>query len=155
MYYNLSSKDLEQFLFNDSVLLNNVGGIFSVDNLPENVNFKKIFIINSDPSYLPGEHWLAVFFPSNSLPEFFDSFGKSPSQYSQSIFNFLIEKDSRGFVYNCKRIQSTQATSCGLFCLYYLYFRIRGFTFASIMERFGRNLEHNDVIVSDFYSLKD
>lgn len=154
MSYNLSTEDLEKFLFNDTFLRHNAGGVFSVDTLPKKDISKKCFVINTDPSFLPGKHWVAVFFPSKSLPEFFDSFGKSPSHYSDSILNFLIEKNSRGFVYNSKCIQSTHSSYCGMFCLYYLYFRIRGIRFEKVLERFGKNLEHNDLIVSDFYLQK-
>lgn len=154
MAFNLSTQDLEQFLSADALLLYNAGGVFAVDKLPKNIFSKKIFIINTDPSYLPGKHWVVVFFPTDSFPEFFDSFGKDPTYYNQSIFNFLIERNSRGFVYNSKCIQAVQSSACGLFCLYYLYFRIRGYSFEKILERFGQNLEHNDLIVVDFFAQK-
>lgn len=154
MLSNLSTQDLENFLNGDDLLLLNAGGVFAVDKLPKKISSKKIFIINTDPSFLPGKHWVAVFFPSNSLPEFFDSFGKPPSHYHQSIFNFLIEHNSRGFAYNSKCLQSAQSSHCGLYCLYFLHFRIRGYSFNAILERFGLNLNHNDLIVSDFFSQK-
>lgn len=154
MSSNLNTLDLEHFLNSDNLLLYNAGGVFPVDKLPHGSFSKKIFIINTDPSFLPGKHWVAVYFPSNSLPEFFDSFGKAPSHYHERIFNFLIEQNSNGFVYNSKRLQSPLSSYCGLYCLYYLYFRIRGFSFENILERFGQNLHHNDLIVSDFFSQK-
>ena len=155
MSFNLSSEDLEKFLYSDSLLFYNVGGVFPIDKLPNKKHSKKCFIINSDPSFLPGKHWIAVFFPPNSLPEFFDSLGRSPSHYSEKLLNFLLEENSEGFVYNCKRLQPSHSSTCGLFCLYFLYFRIRGYSFSNILKRFGTNLEHNDSIVIDFYSIKD
>jgi hypothetical protein len=147
----LSSTDLEKFLFSDRVLCYNSGGVFPINKLPHNSLNKKCFIVNSDPSYLPGKHWLAIFFPPNSLPEFFDSFGKSPSFYSENLLNFLLEENSKGFIYNSFPLQSSSSTSCGMFCLYFLYHRIRGYTFSQILEKFGKNLEMNDSIVVDFY----
>jgi len=154
MTYNLSTEDLEKFLFSDVLLYQNVEGVFAMDKLPMEKNSKKCFIVNTDPSFLPGKHWIAVFIPSNSLPEFFDSLGRSPSHYSEKILNFLLNKNSEGFVYNCKRLQGPQTSTCGLFCLYFLYFRIRGYSFVDILERFGLNLNHNEYIVTEFYSQK-
>lgn len=155
MDFTLSSADLDKFLYSDILLYHNTGGVFSIDNLPRKKISKKCFIINTDPSFLPGKHWVAVFLPSVGFPEFFDSLGKNPSHYSEFLLDFLLEQNSNGFVYNCNRLQSFKSSTCGLFCLYYLYFRIRGFNFVDLVKRFGKNLKHNDLIVTDFYSHKN
>lgn len=151
MSFNLRTSDLEKYIYCDELLLYNSGGVFPMNKLPKEKNNKKCFIINSDPSFLPGEHWFAVFFPTNSLPEFFDSLGRCPSYYSESLLNFLLEENSEGFVYNSKPLQPSHSSTCGLFSLYFLYYRVRGYSFEDILERFGTNLEHNDLIVINFY----
>lgn len=149
MSFQLSTEDLEKFLSSDDLLHFNSGGVFPIDNLPGKIT-KKCFIINSDPSYLPGTHWFAIFFPKKSYPEFFDSLGRNPKFYSEDIINFL-SKENKQIAYNCKRLQSTNSSTCGLFCLYFLYYRIRGYSFEKILESFGKNLKMNDLIVIDFY----
>ena len=37
------------------------------------------YVINSDPSNKPGEHWVAVYFDKNGKGEYFDSYGLPPS----------------------------------------------------------------------------
>lgn len=151
MSFNLSTEELEKFLYSDILLYHNTEGVFAIDKIPNKNKYKKCFIINSDPSFLPGQHWIAIFLPSNGLPEFFDSFGKSPSSYSESLLNFLLDQNSKGFIYNYKKIQSSESSTCGLFCLYFLYYRIRGYSFTEILKRFGKNLSQNDLIVIDLY----
>lgn len=152
MSFSLTTEDLRKFIYSDILLCLHTGGVLPVDKLPKKKSSKNCFIINTDPSFLPGKHWIAVFIPSNGLPEFFDSFGKTPSFYSETLLNFLLEQNNKGFVYNCAHLQPSHSSTCGLFCLYFLYYRIRGFNFNKILERFGKNLEQNDLLVIDFYN---
>jgi hypothetical protein len=140
MDFSLSTRDLENFLCNDVMLCHNSGGVFAMDKLPQNKNDKKCFIINSEPSF---------------LPEFFDSLAKPPSFYSELLLDFLLKQNSNGFVHNTKKLQSTKSTTCGMFCLYFLYYRIRGDKFSDLINRFGNNMMQNDSIVIDFYSQKN
>ena len=91
MTYTLSGTELEKLLNSDEYLFSEIGGVLPEDMLPKNIS-GKCYIVNSDPSYLPGEHWIAIYFPSQSVPEFFDSLGKTPSYYSNSIVSFLKRK---------------------------------------------------------------
>jgi hypothetical protein len=155
MDFSLSTQDLENFLCNDVFLCHNSGGVFPIDKLPKEKTNKKCFIINSDPSFLPGEHWIAIFFPNKGLAEFFDSMGRNPSFYSELLLDFLLKQNSNGFMYNTKKFQSIKSSTCGMFCLYFLYYRIRGDKFSDLINRFGNNLLQNDSIVTDFYSQKN
>ena len=52
-------------------------GVYPVDLLPKSVNqFPAAFIANTDESSEDGEHWVAFYFPSKEMGEFFDSYGK-------------------------------------------------------------------------------
>ena len=53
-------------------------GTFSCDAIPK-IKYKQpiAIIINTDPSYKPGEHWVALFI-NNNIAEYFDSFGGKP-----------------------------------------------------------------------------
>lgn len=152
MTYALTSKDIYQFLMKEELLMQATGGIFSIDTLPKNVK-DTIYFINSHPSNLPGEHWLVVYFPENlkkNTPEFFDSLGKGPNHYSTNITHFM----GNQYVYNTQRLQAHNSSTCGLYCLYFLYYRVRGYSFSNILNRFSLNLKHNDSIVIDFFIKK-
>lgn len=133
----------------DELLMQATGGVFSIDNLPESVS-ESIYFINSDPSYLPGMHWICVYFPKNSPAEFFDSLGHAPNYYSQKLSLFM----KNTFIYNTRRLQAYNSNTCGLYCLFFLYYRIRGYSFSEILENFTPNLDINDKIVIDFYLKK-
>lgn len=79
----------------------------------------KFCIVNTDPSHLPGKHWLALFKPhSQSNFEFFDSFGKSPAYYHFPL-------DARAIPdFSTLRLQSYTTRVCGHYCLLFLYARI-------------------------------
>ena len=147
MSYALTNEDIFQFIMKDELMSETLDGIYPIDKLPMFTHLAKFYFINSDPSFLPGKHWVCVFSPNSSHPEFFDSLGRAPSAYSDAIPIFLGEK----YVYNSIRLQAPNSSTCGLYCLYYLYHRLRGHTFFEILDRFSKDLEHNDALVIDFY----
>ena len=65
-------------------------GVYARDELPDLQHTELPFalVFNTQPKDNPGQHWLAIYAPSNSPTEFFDSFGMPPSFYdfSKSIF---------------------------------------------------------------------
>ena len=150
MDYILSTEDLRKIVSKED-FSKNIPKIYPLNLLPKNINSERSFIVNSDISTGKGEHWVSIFFPLNSPPEFFDSLGKCPSSYSHFLLNFLIENSPKGFIYNYIRLQDKQSSNCGLFCIYFLYHRLKGFAFEEIMDKFSRNLKKNDIEVVCFY----
>lgn len=151
MDYTLSSLDLNNFISKDEILISMFKGIYSSNKIPYDNPSGKFFIINTEPSWGSGKHWVSIYFPLDSLPEFFDSLGKCPSFYCNYILDFLIENSALGFVYNCRRIQKKYSSCCGLYCLYFAYHRSRNVHFKDILKKFNNTLEHNDSIVQDFF----
>ena len=70
----LTTEDLNNFLRNRK----DFGGVFASDSLPLSFEKPKNFIINLDPSYKAGSHWVAVKFDLNGKACFFNSFGVPP-----------------------------------------------------------------------------
>ena len=128
-------------------------GIFAYDTL-DNFSLKKnkicALIINTDPSTLPGEHWLLVYFnPHIKTIIWFDSYGHSPNYYGKEIKKWLW---SFGLIVkiSSQKIQSEKSEYCGLFCLYVLYFLSRNVPLYKILSNFSVNLNYNDKIVQYF-----
>lgn len=145
--FAISNEDIYNFIIKDDLMLKAFGGIYPSDKLPRIGYSGKCCFINSDPSFLPGRHWMCVFFPENTYPEFFDSLGRCPSYYSNRIARFI----GKEYLYNSIRLQAHNSSTCGLYCLYFFYFRVRGISYVDILKSFSSDLEHNDSVVIDFY----
>lgn len=92
-------------------------------------------VFNTDPSYKPGQHWIAIFV---NVEEgkffFFDSTGTPPPNEINILLNRLgmeakeyFEKEKRGkkaeICINAK-IHQLENTECGVYCLYFIYFML-------------------------------
>ena len=99
------------------------------------------FIINTDTSDKPGQHWQAIYIDardgpesSNSL-EFYDSFGRSiPPDVLQDcklILKMLKPHTILKLKENRVIVQADNSTNCGYFCMRFLMDRFRGKSFAS------------------------
>ncbi len=91
------------------------GGVYAIDKLPITFTKPKDFIINLDPSYKEGSHWVAVHFGKNSAI-YFDSFGRPPSDL---ITNF-IERNSKRFEYSRIKYQANDSFACGYYCILFV-----------------------------------
>ena len=115
-------------------------GVFSRDGLPRQL-LQGGYIMNTDNIDGPGVHWIALWMDSDRL-EFMDSFGHSPEYYGWS-FNVPTLR-------NAVQFQSDQSITCGAYCLYFLYYRCRGFSMKSILENFSSDRTANDYTVTRF-----
>ena len=143
----MRTEELQEYMLADPYIANVYGGVVALDGLPDFVRKPSIYIVNSDPSSEPGKHWYAVYF--NRINEHFDSAGFYPNSTLES---HLIAYGPR-FMYNDKRVQAHHSDTCGLFCLFYCYFRCRGVSFKQIMDMFSSNLALNEEIVKYFYQI--
>ena len=81
--------------------------IVSADRDVGNVHSRPAFLIsNTDPAWLPGQHWVSFYFPTVGIPEFFYSFGHSPMHYSENFEYFLLRNSNNGqYSYNKQQLQ--------------------------------------------------
>ena len=121
-------------------------GVFPSDLIPAHMERYPIcFIANTDPSSLPGQHWVAYYFDSELEYEFFDSYGYPPDYYSLPY--------SSPSIFNVHSLQSNTSAVCGQFCLYYLNSKARGSDMKSIIHSFSlSNKTWNDKFVRKFVS---
>lgn len=102
------------------------------------------FIINTEPSYKKGVHWVA--FSINS-GEFFDSFGHSPlfyGTYFEKVFGKLNIK------YNSQPLQCQTSSTCGLFCIYFILLKFKKYSLKSIIDSFTTNCNINEKQVKTY-----
>ncbi len=87
-----------------------------------------IYIVNADPNFLGGSHWVAMCLRKQHVPEFFDPLGRSPSSYSSSLVRFLRSSSSHGrYEFVKRRIQGQDSLMCGAYCLLYAFARGHNF----------------------------
>lgn len=133
------------------------GKVLALDELAyfPKLMHQSYIILNNKPHYLSGEHWLAIYIPPNEQKkpvEFFDSFGKSPMFYNESIVNFL-ESQRPKYAYNTLSVQPQNSILCGLFCTYFISLRCMGVPFNVIMQSFNQsNLLKNEDIVTKYFT---
>ena len=116
----MNSDQLYCALREDECLSRFAKGVFPADKLPRHVNsFPSAYVCNTDPSDLPGKHWVVFWFQSPTKAEFYDSFGRLPECYAKEFVTFL-ELNAQSCVYNNEAVQSTTSDSCGYHVLFYL-----------------------------------
>ncbi len=127
---------------------NVIVGVYAADRLPSGrrQNRPCAYVVNTDTSDGPGEHWICLFFSKIEPPEYFDSYGRIPSV---AIEAFLGE--TTVYLRNNCVIQSPLSTACGQHVIHYILNRCRGYSMKNIIGRYcGYNLWKNDMMVNSF-----
>jgi hypothetical protein len=91
-------------------------GVFMKDELEDNLK-EGNYIINLENSNQSGSHWCTFIKDKNNI-YYYDSFGVVPPQ---KIYNIAV-KNSLNLYYIDKHDQNLDATSCGWWCIAFLYF---------------------------------
>jgi hypothetical protein len=117
-------------------------------SLPNKFNKPALFILNTDTSKGPGEHWCALIIFNKRRCEFFDPYGKHPATYG---FEKLIDEHVTATVYNPVMVQGKMPV-CGHHCLFYVLHRARGLSPHYIINKLYTpgNLKKNDATVFRF-----
>ena len=144
----LSASKINSYLAN----LPNFLGCYAQDQLI-NITFKSLpvfFVVNFDPSYAQGSHWVAIRVSKKSV-EVYDTLGfdvrKWPS-VPKFLLYFLHKFTSHRKLYLLKNIQSQSSTLCGFYCIFFIIFRSTN-NFKSCNNVFTSNLNLNDEILYD------
>lgn len=142
----MNTQQLRKCMLSDKHIQAEMGGVFAVNNLPIIVTDKpKIYIVNLDPSHLPGSHWTAIYCLEDGTSEFFDSLANPPTN---TIASFLLN-NGPNYCFSNRKTQGEKPV-CGEFCLFWSYYRTRGFSYQNILNMWTDNLYVNDLDVSFF-----
>jgi hypothetical protein len=139
----MNTKEIERFVRKDEICRGMFQGVYSVDTLPEN---PRLLISNTDPSNMPGTHWIAIYVDSDGRGEYFDSFGRKPT----GVFEDYMNDNCKDWIYNTRQLQSINSSYCGFYCCVYCMFKCRGFDLVRIVNAFSRDTGLNDSIVHGF-----
>ncbi len=142
----MNSAQLTKCINEDHVLAIQCAGVFPVNLLPRPSGFPFSLIANLDPASQPGSHWVCIHIDASGGTEFFDSYGRSPE--TKEIVQYMKKYGSSEILCCPERLQGGFSSSCGQYCVYYLYYRLRGESLNTIVNRFGQDCEENDSFVT-------
>ena len=143
----MNSIEIEAAIMKDEYIRSKFKGVYCIDNIPSTISADSLIIVNLDPSYKRGSHWIVIHYTEKGTFEHFDSLGRKPDDKIHNLL--MINKVT--YKYNNKRLQNFFTETCGLYCLYYSYYSCRNETMENILNDFSTNLKQNDVIVKKFY----
>lgn len=146
----MNSNEINAILKNDRYTKHVFQGVYATDQIPDVKSFPCSFVINSQPHYEQGLHWLVMHFPNkDSSVEFFDSFGKSPDYYGHYFLDYMHE-NNLNYKSSIVSLQDNSSRVCGYYCVFYIYYRSRGFEMNEIVNMFTRDRHFNDWSVAQF-----
>lgn len=116
-------------------------GCFPSDMIPLNDRYPYAMVVNTDSSARKGRHWIAIYVPSPSTAEYFDSFGMEANKNIKNYLkNFLIVRRSN------KMLQSIFTDVCGMYCIYFIIKRSTGESLYSIVSHLHRKRCSDSVV---------
>ncbi len=142
----MDSRTIYAMLKGTSVTATHFGSILAADQL-HHIKSDKFYIINTANSHEKGKHWVAVYM--GDIPEFFDSLGKRPGYYN---FEHLMIRHGPAYLFNSHQIQADGTSTCGQFCIYYIYKRCLGYSLSEIANDFSEDLSFNEAFIQDAIS---
>ena len=148
----MNSFSLRRFINND-VYMNNANiKILSCDELMIiSMSYPFLCIVNTDERYLPGKHWICIYIDENKYCIFWDSLGLPPHSYKKYFMQF-IDRYCEGYCYLNEPLQAKNTQTCGLYCLYFLYYICRHENVNSILYNLN-NTQLNETIIRKFYDM--
>lgn len=108
------------------------GGVYSYNRLPLVVNKPKSIVINLDPSYKEGSHWVAVYFDNFGRAFYFDSYGRKPEG---NILTFIERNSHRGIIHSQFKYQTNESSNCGYFVVLFILLAKRFNYFIKLFEK--------------------
>lgn len=126
--------ELNRLILKDDCMKAVTWGVFARDELPQFPLLPGAYVVNSHER--PGQHWFLIFVGDGI--EMYDSLGRKPIDYE---LHFPCQ-------YFHERIQEKNSNTCGLYVLYFLYWRCRGIDMFTLINSLTLN---NEKIVKDHY----
>ena len=91
------------------------GGIYSKDQLPQDLMRTKFYIVNmQDSDEGNGTHWVAFYYNKPLTSIYFDSFG--------FVAPIQVENRISPYIFNDADVQDYNSSACGYFCIAFIKF---------------------------------
>lgn len=130
----MNTRQLFRALKNHMTTKDCFDGIYAKDTLEDVQSTPQLIICNSAPSTHKGEHWLVFYFYDGDKVDFYDSLGLPLSYYGREFITF-VERFAKEITYVTKRSQPRDTALCGIYCLFYAYYRCKGVPMSIIIKK--------------------
>ena len=107
-------------------------GVYPIDCLPVFMEVPASIVINLEPHYMDGSHWVVVHIDKSRYAHYFDSFGRRPEG---NILTFIEKNAPRGYTYNKIKFKANESIACGYFCLLFIMMAQNQRKFYKIMAK--------------------
>ena len=122
-------------------------GVFPIDYLPRKLHrLPALFIINTNTSNLPGQHWKAVCISTQHTGEVFDSLAMPVSLRLQQWMNMF----TKNWTFTTVILQNPLSPTCGGYVLYFVMTRLKRKSLAACIRSFKANLMDNDAFIERY-----
>jgi len=145
----MNTLDLLKILHTYDLFQDTFIGVYPIDKLPKIINGTFSIIINTDPHYKNGQHWLAIIKLEKGKCVYFDSYGKKPT--NNLIVNFIDKNCNNNIIYNNQKLQSLYSNVCGYYCIIFLTFIKSGLTLNDFLIIFDKNTNYNDLLIEELF----
>ena len=140
----MNNIQIEKLLYKHPIIKKYFKGALPADKFSAHtIKSDEYYILNLDPSWEPGSHWVSIKLCPEGNNEYFDSYGWPPPY--QHFKNILKE-----YQLNTIQLQHPLTTVCGQYCIFYIWNRICvGTNIQEICNLFSKtNLVENDNAVN-------
>ena len=121
--------------------------VVPANQLPAKRDQHGIYVVNTHPDHMPGEHWVTVEYGPTYV-SYFDSYGQTPHPRIKKELLRTGALRGKKLLYSLKRLQGYRHT-CGLYCIYHVLSRTSG---QHTMNIFNTDLDFNDRLVHKLVS---
>ena len=140
--------ELEKAITQDKIISPYFKGVLAADELmppSQPLTTDNYYILNLDPSWEKGSHWVVVKLCPERKNEYFDSYGWDPP------YKHFIDILGNNYIKNNKQLQHPFTTVCGQHCLFYIWNRCRiGLTLEEHIKLFSQKDQwYNDQGVNE------
>ena len=137
-------------LFANSLNISNFCGVFGLDELKQIDKHRKgLIIFNTQPTTLPGQHWIALSITVDTI-FYFDSLN-SGFHSNECVAKFLI-KMNKNVILNNIQIQPDVSNLCGVHCIVFCHIMSKNNTLP-VFQSFIKRLSQLDVFKREQLSL--
>ena len=131
----MNTKQLYRALMQNPVTKNYFDGVYSKDTLEDIDSRPCLLITNTADSSHRGKHWVLFYFDAKKKQgEFFDSLGNDVNVYGKELVDF-ISRFSSSYVFTTTRTQPKNTSLCGVYCLFFAYWKCQGKSFDDIVAK--------------------
>lgn len=134
----MDAHELRDIISKDIRLSRQFLGVFAANEIPRQMPVGSLALVNCCQRSRPGKHWIAIYQES----------AISARNVPPSAYNLENKLPADVIVYNKRQLQSVFSNVCGQYCLYYCYFKARGYAINYILAIFSNDVVSNDYNVT-------